>query len=225
MLHSTLAIAIALLIPASTPTSSAPGIRPAAGIHPVAATIQGKITTKVTPPRRIANRYVGAASPSTQQDLPIVVYLRGGSLPAAKPSARNLQMAQRDTAFSPSFLIVARGSTVAFQNLDPFYHNVFSYSKTKRFDLGRFPRPESKSVTFDKPGAVDVFCEIHRSMRGVVLVAENEFHAEVAADGSYALRGVPPGKYELVVWHADRGQKVIPITVPAEGVLTVNSSF
>jgi plastocyanin len=199
---------------------------PDATNHPArAATVQGRITMQVTPPRRVANRYAGAAAPTTLQKLPVIVYLRGESLPKSSAPPRSQVMSQRDTAFSPSFLVVPRGTSVGFQNLDPFYHNVFSYSKARRFDLGRFPKPESKSVVFDKVGTIDVFCEIHSSMRAVVLVLDNDYHTELAADGTYALRDVPAGRYDLVVWHADRGQKVFPITVPASGVVTVDRSF
>ncbi len=212
------------LVPAASSSSSLHSHRIASS-GAGAATVQGTITVKPAPARRVANRYVGAASPTTQQALPVIVYLRGAGLPTAKTAVRAPVMAQRDTAFSPALLVVARGSTVSFQNGDPFYHNVFSYSKTKRFDLGRFPKPETKAVAFDKAGAVDIFCEIHSSMRGVVLVVETDFHDAVSSTGTYALRDVPPGKWELVIWHADRGQKVQAITVPASGVLTVNSSI
>ncbi|MEO5510895.1 MAG: carboxypeptidase regulatory-like domain-containing protein [Longimicrobiales bacterium] len=218
MMH--LIVLLALAGSASiSPTPSNPG----AVVR--AATVQGRITTTPSPAKRVANRYVGAASPAKQQSLPVIVFLRGAGLPAARGAAKPQIMTQRDTVFSPSFLIVPRGSSVGFQNLDPFYHNVFSYSKAKRFDLGRFPKPESKSISFDKVGAIDVFCEIHSSMRAVVLVTDNDFHAELQPDGSYSLPGVPAGRYELVVWHPDRGQKVVPITVPASGVLTINSSI
>jgi plastocyanin len=189
------------------------------------ATVQGRISVKPKPAQKIANRYAGAVAPGTEQQMPIIVYLRGAGLPPAKSLSRAPEMGQQDTTFSPGYLIVPRGTTVQFRNHDPFYHNVFSYSKAKRFDLGRFPRPEAKSVTFDKVGKVDVFCEIHRSMRGMVLVTDNDFHTTASADGSYALRDVPAGKYQLVVLDPDHGERVVSITVPASGILTVNAAF
>jgi plastocyanin len=188
------------------------------------ATIQGKVSIRPEPARRIANRYAGAASPTTEQQLPVIVYLRGAGLPAATVPTRPPEMAQHDTAFSPAYLVVGAGTTVQFRNQDPFYHNVFSYSKAKRFDLGRFPRPEAKSVTFNSTGTIDVFCEIHRSMHGVVLVTDNDYHTVVAADGSFALRDVPAGQYELVVWRSGHGEKTTRVTVPASGIVTVNPS-
>jgi plastocyanin len=189
------------------------------------ATIQGRVVVKPEPPRRVASRYAGAVSPSTEQRLPDIVYLRGAGLPRAAVPSKAPEMAQHDTAFSPAYLIVSTGSTVQFRNQDPFYHNVFSYSKPKRFDLGRFPRPEAKAVTFTDAGTVDVFCEIHRSMHGVIHVIDNDFHTVVATDGSFALKDVPSGRYDLVVWRSGRGEKVTPVTVPASGVVTVNPAF
>src|SRR4051812_36691884 len=103
------------------------------------ATIQGVVNGKSEAARRIASRYAGVATPSTEQRLPVLVYLRGAGLPTAQSAVRAPEMAQHDTAFAPGYLTVPVGSSVLFRNQDPFYHNVFSYSKTKRFDLGRFP--------------------------------------------------------------------------------------
>jgi plastocyanin len=222
--------AFAMLLAAAS-VASFPGIAYAQGNAPAGsqrvgrATIQGVITGKSDAARRIASRYAGAATPSTEQKLPVLVYLRGAGLPTIQPSVHAPEMAQHDTAFAPAYLAVPVGTTVLFRNEDPFYHNVFSYSKAKRFDLGRFPKPEAKGVTFNKEGTVDISCEIHRSMHGVVLVTDNAYHTEAAADGSYALRDVPAGKYELVVWNAGKGEKVLPVTVPASGVVTLNAKF
>jgi plastocyanin len=168
--------------------------------------------------RRTASRYAGGGPGGAQAlpEVPALVYVvetAGGVRPAAAP----LRLAQKDTAFQPTLLIVPRGATVAFPNEDPFFHNVFSYSKAKRFDLGRYPRGESKSVTFEEAGVVRIFCEVHKWMRAVVLVVDNPYHAQVGADGSFAIRGVPPGRYRVVVWHPDRREQTVEVTVPAGG--------
>ena len=102
-----------------------------------------------------------------------------------------------------------------FPNGDPFFHNVFSYSQVQRFDLGRYPLGESKAVTFDQPGIVKVYCEVHDFMRAVVLVLEGSHRAVVEEDGSFAIAGVPPGDYELVTWHADLNEQTMPVTIRA----------
>jgi plastocyanin len=180
-------------------------------------TIEGVVRVGETA-RRTASRYAGGGPGGAQAlaEVPALVYVvaaAGGVRPAAGP----LRLAQKDTAFQPTLLIVPRGATVAFPNEDPFFHNVFSYSKAKRFDLGRYPRGESKSVTFEEAGVVRVFCEVHKWMRAVVLVADNPYHAQVGGDGSFAIQGVPPGRYRVVVWHPDRREQTVEVTVPAGG--------
>jgi hypothetical protein len=93
------------------------------------------------------------------------------------------------------------GSTVEFPNLDPIFHNVFSLSATRTFDLGRYPKGESKSVTFDQAGVVPVFCHIHSDMSAVIIVLEHSYFTVPGADHRYRIGDIPPGSYTLVAWH------------------------
>jgi plastocyanin len=184
-------------------------------------TIQGTVTIKDSKLKRVAGAYTGAP-PRVVAPLPVVVFIEGavdGSAPAvvATPS-----LSQRDTTFTPDLLIVPAGTTVSFPNRDPFFHNVFSYSKAKRFDLGRYPRGEQKNVTFDRAGTVSIYCEIHKWMRAGVVVVENGFNAVAQPDGSFTLAGVPPGNYKLTVWQAERGSKTVDVTVPPSGDVRVD---
>ncbi len=186
--------------------------------------IEGNVTLKLRPPRRSASRYPGRrAKAHPVQALPAVAYLRGrvegaaARAPAAPPS-----MAQRDTAFAPGVLTIQVGSSVRFPNEDPFFHNVFSYSKTERFDLGRYPRGQAKSVVFDEPGVVNVYCEVHEFMRAAIVVTENPFSAVVGEDGRFVIEAVPPGSYTLVVWHADLGTVEETVVVPDGGAARVS---
>ena len=180
--------------------------------------IEGTVEMRISPPRRTANRYasgrVQAAKPV--QQLPAVVYLRGGATGGRTPPAVET-MAQRDTAFATPVLMVQVGTTVEFPNGDPFFHNVFSYSQVQRFDLGRYPAGQTKSVMFEEPGIVKVYCEVHDFMRAAILVLENPYHTVVAADGSFSINDVPPGDYELVAWQADLDEQVVSVTVRASG--------
>jgi plastocyanin len=189
-----------------------------------AGRIEGRVQLRERPARRSPSRYPGggAAPARPVQGVPAVIYLEGAipGVPAA--GARTATMAQHDTAFAPAAVVIPVGGTVVFPNDDPFFHNVFSYSTAERFDLGRYPRGESKTVRFDTPGVVKVYCEVHESMRAAVVVAENPFHAVVGADGSFTLTGVPPGRYTLVAWHVDLGEERTQVTVPAGGAARVD---
>jgi plastocyanin len=123
------------------------------------------------------------------------------------------KVVQINRRFIPEVLPVVVGTTVDFPNFDPFFHNAFSYSKTKKFDLGRYPTGKSRSVTFDKPGAVRVFCEIHSDMNCVVLVLENPYFAYADGEGRFKIDNVPEGEYLLKIWHktsewGSRGVKI-----------------
>jgi plastocyanin len=151
----------------------------------------------------------------------VVVYLEpAAELGAGARAPREpLVITQRDETFFPHVLPVVRGSTVAFRNDDPFYHNVFSLAKPRTFDLGRFPQGRSKTVRFDRPGIVQVFCHIHADMSAVVLVLDHPYFAVPDADGRYELGGIPPGGYRVVAWH-ERARSVVRSVRVAAGETT-----
>ena len=141
----------------------------------------------------------------------VVVYLEG-DMGRAGESAPHGRMVQHDERFVPHVLPVLQGSTVDFPNDDDFYHNVFSLSaaagKGQGFDLGRYPKGQSRSVTFDRAGTVQVFCHIHSDMSGVVLVLSNPFFTLPDDSHHYAIEDVPEGDYTIVGWH----ERIRPIT-------------
>jgi plastocyanin len=179
-------------------------------------TISGTVTLEpASRARRTVDRYSGSTATVKEQTLSAVVYLQG-TIPGPVPSGydSNPTMSQQDSAFVPSTLAVMVGATVSFPNADAIFHNVFSYSGPKHFDLGRYPQGDSKDVVFDEPGLVEVFCEVHSHMAGAILVTENPFHAVVSEDGSFSISGVPPGEYTLVAWHPehDEAERTIAVT-------------
>ena len=145
-----------------------------------------------------------------------VVYLTGEHLPPLRMPLQPPTMAQKDRMFAPSVLAVPVGATVRFPNLDPFFHNVFSYSKSKRFDLGRYPAGNSESVVFDKPGIVSVFCEIHYSMRAYVHVLDTPYFAVTDAERHFEIPDVQPGEYVLHVWQENLPDIQRPLSVRDE---------
>jgi plastocyanin len=185
--------------------------------------IQGEVALNMRPPRRSASRYPGGASGvHAIQPIPAIAYLEGAVSGVGGRASGLPEIAQVDTAFAPAVLVVPVGTEVAFPNRDEFFHNVFSYSSTERFDLGRYPLGASKSVVFDTPGVVNVYCEVHEFMRSAVLVAENPFFAIVGDDGSFAIQDVPPGNYTVVVWHADLGEVRESVVVQDDAVTRVS---
>lgn len=146
-----------------------------------------------------------------------VVYLEtapdpGGSLPAGRAA-----IDQRGETFRPHVLAVTTGTVVEFPNSDETFHNVFSLSRTKPFDLGRYAAGRSKSVVFDRPGIVRVFCDIHSHMSAFVLVFPHRFFAVTDADSRYRIDDVPPGTYTIVAWHESAEPVRRSIDVPATG--------
>jgi plastocyanin len=134
---------------------------------------------------------------------PVVVYLEGGEgAPRPPASAPAAEIRQHSASFSPPFLAVARGQGVAMPNDDAIYHNVFSFSAPNDFDLGLYPGGESRSVAFQHPGVVRIFCSIHESMNGTLFVSPTPWFAVVDADGRFAIPGVPAGRFRLRSWAA-----------------------
>jgi plastocyanin len=129
-----------------------------------------------------------------------VVYLEGA---VTSPTGMQVkQLEQKGLAFVPALLPVQTGTRVEFPNLDDTYHNIFSYSPAKRFDLGRY-RPEERPIpsqVFDKPGLVTLRCDIHEHMRGLVLVLASSHFVVTDAAGHFQLRGLPAGRFVLKAW-------------------------
>jgi plastocyanin len=140
----------------------------------------------------------GVSGPTRPDPSPAIVWLEGAA--AVKTEPRTVEVKQEGAEFRPRIVALPMGSTAKFPNGDDFFHNVFSYSKAERFDLGKYPKGESKSVTFEKKGLVDVRCEVHDHMRCYIHVFDHPYFAVAAEDGSYTIPNVPPGKYTLVAW-------------------------
>ena len=147
---------------------------------------------------------------STQPPL-AVVYLDGSfPRPASLPVK---QVAQKDLTFIPALLPIRVGTRVEFPNLDDTYHNIFSYSPAKRFDLGRYRAEERPIPTevFDKPGLVTLRCDIHDHMRGLILVLNSSYFVMTDTDGHFRLSGLPAGRYTLKAWIDSRTTREKPV--------------
>ena len=179
---------------------------------------------------RSLNRYETGGT-NSEKSLPpyalsekAVVYLE--SVPGKySPSGAHPVLDQRDMVFRPLVLPILAGTTVDFPNSDPLFHNVFSLSQAKEFDLGRYPKGQKKSVTFDRPGIVSVYCEIHSYMFATILVLENPYFTVPDEDGTYSLKNIPAGNYKLSFWFGRKKVETRSVTVSAGEQTTANFSY
>lgn len=180
---------------AATPAARTPG------------RIVGVVTiTDALPPNPLADMVIPPPSivRGDPEILRAVVYLKSAPRSAPLASA-GAELAQVEQEFAPGVLPIQTGTTVKFPNGDPLFHNVFSLSPLATFNLGQYPKGESRSFRFMQPGVVKVFCKIHSFMSAVVLVFDHPYFTAPARDGAFTLDRVPPGRYRLVTWH-ERGQ-------------------
>jgi plastocyanin len=153
-----------------------------------------------------------------------VVYLEGveGKF---DPPKEAVKLSQRGAKFDPGVLAVLKGTTVDMSNDDWVTHNVFSKSATKPFDLGLYAKDEAQTVTFEKPGVVDLFCSIHPKMNGTVLVLENPFFGKPDDKGKVMLKGVPAGNWKLKLFRPGAGDLApVQVKVPAKGSVVAKLS-
>ena len=197
---------------------------PVSGLQPPrgGGTIRGHVELRREPtasgPRPAVSdlgAHLAHAAPDRRRS---VVYLETAPQPAFDvPAPGRAVLDQRNESFVPYVLAVTVGSSVEFPNSDRTYHNVFSLSRAKRFDLGRYPRGQSRSVRFEQPGVVRVFCEIHSHMSAWILVFAHRFFAVTDADGRYRIEGVPPGSYTLAAWNDGAVRARRELRIGAEG--------
>jgi plastocyanin len=194
-----------------------PGAKAQPGAH---GAIRGRMEIRqiARPPERRPE--VAAHGTSGPRDLPDlrrgVVYLESaprGAFEEREPARAILD--QRNETFVPHVLAITVGTVVEFPNSDHTYHNVFSLSKPQRFDLGRYAAGKSKSVRFERPGVVRVFCDIHSHMNAFILVFSHRFFDVTSPDGSFSIEGVPPGTYTVVAWYEGETKAQRAVTVAA----------
>ena len=145
-----------------------------------------------------------------------VLWLIGPAAPPRAPLETEIGTSGKE--FSPHVLVVPVGSTVAFPNHDPFNHNVFSLSEENPFDLGLYGRGEVRTVRFERPGVVRVYCNVHAQMSAVVVVRDSPWYTQPSSDGSFDFGAVPPGGYTLHAWHERAPETTRALDVPADGL-------
>jgi plastocyanin len=188
----------------------------------VNGTIRGRVDLRHTPAdvvRRPSVSDVAMPRPHDHTDRRrSVVYLE--SAPRAAFDQRDeprARLDQRGEAFVPHVLAIVAGTTVDFPNNDKTYHNVFSLSPLKPFDLGRYAVGRSKSVRFDRPGIIRVFCDIHSHMSAFILVFAHRYFSVTDDEGRYRLENVPPGTYNVIAWNEATPTDSRRIVIPESG--------
>ncbi|MBI4461095.1 MAG: hypothetical protein HY648_13695 [Acidobacteria bacterium] len=168
------------------------------------AIIEGKVEIPPLRNRPPFPRYPNqTVQPGPPEPRKAAVYLEG--VFPTQPDGKVFRVEQKELQFHPGLLIIRRGNTIEFPNFDDLYHNIFSYSKAKRFDLGRYRKDERPATqTFGHAGIVRLNCEIHEHMEGTILVVDTPYFQKTDADGSYRLEGLPAGKFVLKAWLSEK---------------------
>jgi plastocyanin len=133
------------------------------------------------------------------------------------PSSRGANMNQKNKEFAPHVLAIMKGTKVHFNNSDPFFHNIFSSSRTKTFNVSQTKKGDSSEVTFDKIGVVPIRCHIHANMKAYIVILPNPFFDVTNDKGLFKISNVPPGNYTIKVWHPDFTAATQTVQVPASG--------
>jgi plastocyanin len=194
--------------------------------HGQAGTVEGTVVLESMPQPPVAALYrLRTRSPILEPEPPrAIVYLQreDGVYPRARSPAL-VTVSQQGYQFRPAIVAVPAGGQVSFPNRDDEFHNVFSYSSTKRFDLGRFRKDEqSPLVTFDQPGVVKVYCEIHEHMRSLVLVLDTPWYTVTDAAGRYRLTDLPAGRYRLRAFLPSERILEAPVSIHAGETVRVD---
>ncbi len=176
----------------------------AIAIPALAGTIEGRVRT--------------ADSKAELSDFVIFVDDIEGPFPAPKEPA---VMDQKALQFIPHVLAVQAGTLVEFPNSDPVSHNVFSISDPKRFNLGLYQSGTARRVKFDRPGVVELLCNVHLEMSAYIVVVKNPYCAQPKADGTFRIANVPPGRYRVRSWHQRLPAREQEVEVPVEGTAQV----
>ncbi|MFN8007772.1 MAG: carboxypeptidase regulatory-like domain-containing protein [Terriglobia bacterium] len=161
-----------------------------------------KIVLPAYPSRNFLSPVKQESTVSASEFSRLAVYLEG---PAGKSATTSAKLTQHELRFDPEILIVPVGSTVSFPNEDPIFHNVFSLSKSKQFDLGYYPIGQTRIVRFEKAGVVQVYCHLHPQMSAAILIVDTPWYEKPNEDGTFTFSQVPAGSYEVVAWHKSAG--------------------
>jgi plastocyanin len=153
-----------------------------------------------------------------------VVYVAAIPGKTFAPPKDHAQMDQKNLVFVPHVLPIVVGTTVDYHNSDAVLHNVFSPDACcDKFNLGTWPKGQSKSYTFTKECSATLLCKVHPEMEGFVVAVPTPYYAVTKADGSYAIPNVPDGSYTVKVWHPKlkAAQKTVAVAGATEAAFEI----
>lgn len=176
--------------------------------------LAGLLATQPILAGTIEGRVRGTGATADLSDFVISVEDIEGAFPAPEQPA---VMEQKELRFVPHVLAVQVGATVEFPNKDPLSHNVFSISEAKRFNFGLYSRGTTRRLKFEKPGVVELLCNVHLEMSGYIVVLKNPYFARTGSDGAFRIDGVPAGHHRLRCWHERFPAQERTVQVPEAG--------
>lgn len=195
---------------------------PAAASGTVEGTVRVEVEPTSEPPTRnpySRRRYRSPPNPasrsSSHSNVVVFVLVDDPRPPTADTTVRILQ---RDRTIVPHVTAIQVGTRIDFPNLDEVYHNLFSLSSPRPFNLGRYPPGESRTEAFESPGVIRMFCDIHSDMTAVIRVVDTPHFARADEDGRFRIPGLPPGRHRVAAWHPSADADTVQVDIPDGGV-------
>lgn len=188
--------------------------------EPQTGRLQGRVSITVPvstapPSAAYGARRVEKGPADTGSELTnVIVFLHDAPKPQGLQPAR-ARIVQENETFVPRVVAITRGSTVDFPNADPFFHDVFSLSRSGTFDLGSYPRGQTKSQQFRRAGLIKVYCHIHSHMSASIMVFDHPFFTIPRSDGTFDIADVPAGTYKVSAWHERIGESTQSVRIEA----------
>ena len=191
------------------------------GATPRTGRVEGRVSITIPvssapPSAAYGARRVERPAARTGSELANVVVFISNAPAAAQLPVTRARILQENETFIPRVVAITRGSTVEFPNGDPFFHDVFSLSRSATFDLGSYPKGQTKSHVFRRAGLVKVYCHIHSHMTASIMVFDHPHFTMPKPDGTFALDGIPMGTYQISAWHERIGQQSQAIRIDAD---------
>ena len=210
------ALSVVAWVPA---TGSAPPAQLPSPVTPRAARVTSSPTPTPIPPGNLRVEVVLLSGGKRLPGDDSVAWME--DMRATGANDEQVKIAQRKKQFEPRVSITSVGSTVDFPNFDRVFHNVFSLSVPRSFDLGLYRKGKSKSVRFDHPGLVQVYCNIHPHMAAYLMIVDSARHGVADSDGVITLRAIPAGRQTVKGWNARGGMWTRKVTVRPARTTTV----